>query len=134
MMTVFAHITLQILPDGRMDTTNAARYLGCSPKTLAHMRCSGKGPSYLKPGRVFYFQHDLDEWLAGHGRRRSTTLGAAAGAAERVEPPTARAQLGSTKAPYTDATGHISSRDVERRGESWRPSVEALSANRRRRK
>jgi Helix-turn-helix domain len=75
-----AHITLEILPDGRMNTTNAALYLGCSPKTLAHMRCSGKGPSFLKPGRVFYYQADLDAWLAGHGRRRSTARGAAAAA------------------------------------------------------
>jgi len=72
-----AHITLQILPDGRMDAKNAARYLGCSPKTLAHMRCSGKGTSFLKPGRIFNFRADLDDWLAGHGRRRSTALGAA---------------------------------------------------------
>jgi hypothetical protein len=88
MPTDAAHITLQILPDGRMDTTNAARYLGCSPKTLAHMRCSGKGPSFLKPGRVFYFLADLDAWLAGHKRRRSTTLGASAETADRrAEPP-----------------------------------------------
>jgi len=72
-----AHITLQILPDGRMDAKNAARYLGCSPKTLAHMRCSGKGPSFLKPGRVWYYREDLDAWLAGHGRQRSTVQRAA---------------------------------------------------------
>src|SRR5450631_515083 len=73
---------LHILPDGRLDTRNAALYLGCSPKTLAHLRCSGNGPAFLKPGRVFYFREDLDAWLAGHGRRRSTAAGAAAVAAQ----------------------------------------------------
>ena len=87
MPTDTTQTALQILPDGRLDTRNAARYLGCSPKTLAHMRCSGKGPSYLKPGRVFYFRHDLDEWLAGHGLRRSTAQRAAVAAPERAEEP-----------------------------------------------
>jgi helix-turn-helix protein len=85
--TDFTPLPLRMLPDGRLDTRNAALYLGCSPKTLAHMRCSGKGPSFLKPGRVFYFLADLDAWLAGHGRRRSTTPGAAAVAAQQAQPP-----------------------------------------------
>ena len=80
-MISVAPIALQIFPDGRMDTTNAAKYLGYSTKTLAHMRCSGKGPSFLKAGRIFYCLADLDEWLAGHGRRRSTALGASPAAA-----------------------------------------------------
>lgn len=82
-----AHIALQILPDGRLDTRNAALYLGCSPKTLAHMRCSGKGPAFLKPGRVYYFRADLDQWLAGHGKRRSTALGGAPRQTVVVEEP-----------------------------------------------
>ena len=87
MRTDATNLTLQILPDGRMDTTNAARYLGCSPKTLAHMRCSGKGPSFLKPGRIFYYCADLDSWLAGHGRQRSTSQRAAAHSAQPPEEP-----------------------------------------------
>lgn len=63
---------VEVLPDGRMNTANAARYLGCSPKTLAHMRCTGKGPSFLKPGRIWYFKADLDAWLGSYCRRRST--------------------------------------------------------------
>ena len=63
-----AQVQVEVLPDGRMDSVNAARYIGCSPKTLAHMRCSGKGPLFVKPGRIFYYQGDLDEWLSGHGR------------------------------------------------------------------
>ena len=68
-------IEVTILPDGRMDTINAAAYLGCSPKTLAMMRCSGTGPAYVKPGRVFYFQEELDEWVRkNHGRSTPETL------------------------------------------------------------
>jgi len=60
------------LPDGRLDTANAARYLGLSPKTLATMRSNGTGPKYVKCGRVFYYQADLDEWLRQKPKVRST--------------------------------------------------------------
>jgi hypothetical protein len=72
MTASIATASIEMLPDGRMNTANAARYLGCSPKTLAHMRCYGKGPSFSKPGRVWYFREDLDSWLGSHCRRRST--------------------------------------------------------------
>ena len=58
-------------PDGRLDAKNAAAYTGFSEKTLAMMRCEGKGPKYVKRGRVFYFMEDLDAWLQG-GRVAST--------------------------------------------------------------
>jgi hypothetical protein len=54
---------VMVLPDGRMDTKNAAQYLGLSDKTLAMMRSSGTGPIYVKRGRIFYYQADLDQWL-----------------------------------------------------------------------
>ena len=60
-----------ILPDGRMDTSNSAGYLGLSPKTLAMKRSDGTGPAYVKRGRVFYFKEDLDEWVRA-GRVAST--------------------------------------------------------------
>ena len=60
-----------ILPDGRMDTKNAARYLGLSEKTIAMMRSAGTGPVYVKRGRVFYYREDLDKWL-NEGRTTST--------------------------------------------------------------
>ena len=52
-----------ILPDGRMDRRNAARYLGLAEKTLAMHASRGTGPKFVKRGRVFYFKHDLDKWL-----------------------------------------------------------------------
>ena len=52
-----------VLPDGRMDAKNAAIYAGLSAKTMAMMRCDGKGPEYIKMGKVFYFREKLDEWV-----------------------------------------------------------------------
>ena len=66
---------VDILPDGRMNARNAAAYLGLSEKTLAMMRCSGEGPSFVKLGRIFYFKHDLDEWI-DTGRVSSTSQAA----------------------------------------------------------
>jgi hypothetical protein len=59
-------------PDGRLDTKNAASYLGLSEKTMAMMRCRGDGPQFVKRGRVFYFKDDLDAWLNASGRFTST--------------------------------------------------------------
>lgn len=55
--------TVQVLPDGRLDAKNAAAYCGLSVKTLAQKRCQGTGPRYVKRGRIFYFQQDLDDWI-----------------------------------------------------------------------
>ncbi|WP_287648063.1 hypothetical protein [Accumulibacter sp.] len=59
-------------PDGRMDTKNTSTYTGLSEKTLAMMRCKGNGPKFVKRGRVFYFQVDVDDWLNAQGRHVST--------------------------------------------------------------
>lgn len=59
-------------PDGRLDTENAARYLGLSTKTLAMMRSAGSGPKFVKRGRVFYYQNDLDDWLKQQPKVTST--------------------------------------------------------------
>ena len=66
------HIKVNVLPDGRLDTLNAARYLGLSVKTMAIMRSNGSGPSYIKLGRVSYFKEDLDAWVAQAERVTST--------------------------------------------------------------
>lgn len=52
-----------VLPDGRMDRKNAARYLGLAVKTLAMHATRGTGPRYVKRGRVFYYRSDLDTWM-----------------------------------------------------------------------
>jgi hypothetical protein len=61
-----------IFPDGRLNTDNAAQYLGLSTKTLAMMRSAGTGPKFVKRGRIFYFLEDLEAWMAEHPRVHST--------------------------------------------------------------
>lgn len=56
-------IEVVTFPDGRMDTKNASKYLGISTSTLAMMRCTGKGPKFVKRGRIFYFKEALDDWI-----------------------------------------------------------------------
>ena len=68
-------IEVVVLPDGRLDAKNAAVYLGLKVKTLAMLRCAGRGPKYVKRGRVFYFREDLDDWLRG-GQAVSTAQAA----------------------------------------------------------
>ncbi|OEU77541.1 MAG: hypothetical protein BA869_10880 [Desulfuromonadales bacterium C00003107] len=63
---------VEMYPDGRMNTKNTATYLGFSEKTLAMMRCEGRGPEFIKRGKVFYFKDACDRWL-GEGRGNSTT-------------------------------------------------------------
>jgi hypothetical protein len=66
-------ISVRVFPDGRLDSKNAATYLGLKEKTLAMMRGSGTGPKFIKRGRIFYFKEDLDEWLNASGRFKSTS-------------------------------------------------------------
>lgn len=66
-------LQLQAYPDGRLDTSNAALYLGLRPKTLAMWRSNGTGPRFIKRGRIFYYKDDLDFWLNEQGRFTSTT-------------------------------------------------------------
>ncbi len=66
-------IKVQIFPDGRLDVPNAASYLGLKEKTLAMMRCKGTGPKYIKRGKVFYYQDDLNEWIQANGKFISTS-------------------------------------------------------------
>ena len=53
--------TIRLLPDGRMNRQDAAKYLGCSAKTLAMWACEKKGPRIVRVGgRCFYYKKDLD--------------------------------------------------------------------------
>jgi hypothetical protein len=59
-------VRIRMLPDGRMDRANAARYLGRQPKTLAMWALQGKGPRPVKVGgRIFYFREELDAFVRG---------------------------------------------------------------------
>lgn len=67
--------TIHTYPDGRLDTVNAAAYIGLSKKTMAQWRYRGEGPRFVKPSgnKVFYYQSDLDAWINRFGRVASTT-------------------------------------------------------------
>ena len=65
-------ITVLTYPDGRLDAKNASLYLGLKEKTLAMMRSNGTGPKFIKRGRVFYYQEDLDHWLNANGQHTNT--------------------------------------------------------------
>ena len=59
-----APIRIRVLPDGRMDRENAAKYLGRKPKTLAMWQLEGRGPeSILVGGRRFYYRETLDAFI-----------------------------------------------------------------------
>jgi hypothetical protein len=60
-----ATVRVVILPDGRMDRKNTARYSGYSEKTLAMHACRGTGPAFVKQGKVWYFRKEVDRWLQG---------------------------------------------------------------------
>lgn len=63
-MEVITTIPVRVLPDGRLLAQEAAKYIGLSPKTLAQMRCQGRGPRFIKrAGRVFYRIDDLRRWI-----------------------------------------------------------------------
>lgn len=56
---------MTVHPDGRVSRSDAARYLGLSPKTLAERKGKGLPPYDVKVGgRVFYYLQELDRFIA----------------------------------------------------------------------
>jgi predicted DNA-binding transcriptional regulator AlpA len=56
-----------------LDAPRAAEWTGLSTSTLAKLRLTGKGPTYIKLGRrVAYRPEDLDQWIEAN-RVRSTS-------------------------------------------------------------
>ncbi len=54
-----------LLPNGRMDSNNAAKYVNRAPKTLAMWRSQGIGPGWTKVGgSLFYKKEDPDRFLS----------------------------------------------------------------------
>ncbi len=59
-------VRVRILPNGNMDSNNAAKYVNRAPKTLAMWRMQGIGPEWTKcGGRVFYNKEALDAFMRG---------------------------------------------------------------------
>lgn len=51
----------------KLDTEEAAIYLGVTVRTLANWRSAGSGPKFYKPSEklTYYFKDDLDAWIKG---------------------------------------------------------------------
>ena len=61
-------VCVRVLPNGNMDSNNAAKYVNRAPKTLAMWRMQGIGPPWIKcGGRVFYNKEALDAFMRGKG-------------------------------------------------------------------
>ena len=61
----------------RLNTREAAAYMGLSSRTLEKLRVAGGGPEYFKPNRrVIYDRDALDTWLASKCRRSTSDQGA----------------------------------------------------------
>jgi predicted DNA-binding transcriptional regulator AlpA len=55
-----------ISEESRLKSIEASHYLRVSRSTLAKWRMSGGGPPfhYCGPRLIYYFQHEIDAWLA----------------------------------------------------------------------
>ena len=57
-------VRVRVLPNGNMDSNNAAKYLNRAPKTLAMWRMQGTGPRWTKcAGRIIYNKEVLDAFI-----------------------------------------------------------------------
>ena len=59
-------VTVRVLPDGRLDRRNSAKYIGVAEKTMAMWQTCGKGPRSVKVGgRRYSYKSDLDAYIRG---------------------------------------------------------------------
>lgn len=57
-------ISVAVLPDGRMDRPNTAKYLGLAEPTLAVWATKGIGPrSFRVGGKAFYWKREVDAFI-----------------------------------------------------------------------
>jgi hypothetical protein len=69
------HVKVRVLPDGRLDRSNAAQYLGRSTKTLAEWARLGLGPrSFLVGGRRYYHLSELQRFSNGQSVHSESQL------------------------------------------------------------
>ena len=62
-------------PKWFLDTEAAAEYYGVSVRTLQRWRLEGRGPDFVKLGRlVRYTREDLDQHAAAQRREMSTAV------------------------------------------------------------
>lgn len=69
----FDQIRVKILPDGRVARSEAARFLGLQPGTLATWGGKGLGPQPRRVGgRIFYYLRDLEAFRDTGAREAQT--------------------------------------------------------------
>lgn len=57
-------VTVEVLPDGRLNVKNAAKYIGCGVKSLYNHGKERGWPPYVKINtHTYYYLEDLNEWL-----------------------------------------------------------------------
>lgn len=62
----------------KLRPTDAAKYLGLSPATLAKWRVIGCGPVFAAAGSaIIYDVSDLDAWVDARKRRSTSDMGGA---------------------------------------------------------
>lgn len=62
----FETVKIRVLPGGRTDRKNAAKFVNRAPKTLAIWASKGTGPPFhTAGGRCFYYLRDLEKWISG---------------------------------------------------------------------
>ncbi len=68
MLHTMAHVHDWVAQDPKLNTEEAAEYLGVAPATLPTWRCTGRYVlPYLKIGRkIYYLKSDLDHFIASH--------------------------------------------------------------------
>jgi hypothetical protein len=63
----------------RLNSAQAAAYLGLGVSTIVKLRVFGEGPVFHKLGRrVVYDRRDLDSWLIDRRRTSTSDVGRAA--------------------------------------------------------
>ena len=66
----------------RLNTSEAAKYVGLSKSTLDKLRVFGGGPRYIKAlSKILYDVADLDAWLNARKRSSTSEYSVSAGAA-----------------------------------------------------
>jgi hypothetical protein len=64
-------VEAEVLPDGTLKRSEAAKFLGHNPQTLARWAVRGEGPPYFRLGKfVFYRLADLKAYKAKHAVER----------------------------------------------------------------
>lgn len=67
--------TPQIQAPAKLNSPDAAEYVGVANSTMDTWRCLGKGPKFFKAGsRVWYLVSELDAWIESRSGNCSSAI------------------------------------------------------------